>query len=69
MNDRKKLLKALRIASLYCLLFLVAFLPPAICCGIPEIFHAPVPYLANLPQFLFQWPFFTLYNYVRFVLT
>lgn len=61
----EKLLKALRIASLYCLLFLVAFLLPAICCGIPEIFHSPVPYLANLPQFLFQWPFFIVYNYTQ----
>lgn len=61
----EKLLKAVRIASLYCLLFLVAFLLPAICCGIPEIFHAPLPYLANLPQFLFQWPFFIVYNYAQ----
>jgi len=61
----EKLLKAVRIASLYCLLFLVAFLLPAICCGIPEIFHAPVPYLANLPQFLCQWPFFIVYNYTQ----
>lgn len=61
----EKILKALRIASLYSLLFLVAFLLPAICCGIPEIFHAPLPYLANLPQFLFQWPFFIVYNYTQ----
>lgn len=58
-----KVLKAVRIASLYCLLFLVAFLLPALLCGIPEIFHSPVSYLANLPQFLFQWPFFIVYNY------
>jgi len=58
-----KLLKALRIGSLYCLLFLVAFILPALLCGIPEIFHSPLPYLAKLPQFLCQWPFFVVYNY------
>ena len=58
--------KALRVASLYSILILVAFILPALICGSTEIWINP-SYLIDLPKFLLQWPFFTIYNYSQVV--
>ncbi len=54
--------RAGRVAGLYAVLFLGAFLVPALISGSGELLRHPA-YLAGLPQFLLQWPIFLIYNY------
>lgn len=58
----EKFIKAGRVAGLYGVLFLGAFVVPALISGSGEIVRNPA-YLAGLPQFLLQWPLFLIYNY------
>ncbi len=53
-----------RVALLYSCLCLGAFFLPVLICGAGEIMSHPV-YLTHLPQFLLQWPLFTIYNLVQ----
>jgi len=52
----------LRVGCLYACLLIVAFLLPALLCGIGEIWRSP-SYLLSLPLFLLIWPLFAFYNY------
>ncbi|WP_199246571.1 hypothetical protein [[Phormidium] sp. ETS-05] len=54
----------MRVAVLYSCLGLGAFLLPPLICGTGEIMSHPV-YLTHLPQFVLQWPLFTIYNLVQ----
>ncbi len=54
--------RAVRIASLYSLLFFGAFFLSGLLSASGEIFYKPV-YLITLPQFAIQWIFFLFYNY------
>lgn len=62
----KKVRAAVGIVSLYVLVGLAAFLLPALLCGIPEIARRPA-YLLDLPKFILQWPFLSVYNYTAAV--
>lgn len=54
--------RAVRIASLYSLLFLGSFFLSGLLSASGEIFYKPA-YLMSLPQFTIQWIFFLFYNY------
>ncbi|MCP2731724.1 alpha/beta hydrolase [Limnofasciculus baicalensis] len=54
--------RAVRIASLYSLLCLGAFLLSGLLSGSGEILSKPT-YLISLPKFIVQWIFFLFYNY------
>ncbi|MGK7875656.1 MAG: alpha/beta hydrolase [Xenococcaceae cyanobacterium] len=62
----EKVIRGVRVASLYSLLFLGAFVLPALLLGIREIMLTPA-YLVYIPQFLLQWGFFLFYNYAQTV--
>lgn len=61
----KRVSKAVGIATLYNILFLIAFLLPGLLIGAREIIHNPA-HLFRLPQFLLQWPIFLVFNYTIF---